>query len=465
MIIVVVMMLVGLMFPSQDVGAQQRRGEVLGSITAGTYKYHGEFSDDLWGPVGTASLQLALFDRWSVEGRWGLGEIRWKVTPSLMAAYPQYFGRGARLGGRYPGTLTTIEPENASRITTADVLVHYVLVDNIPAIPYVMAGVGMVNFSPTNDREHEALPNNAFRRYSRTVVSLPVGAGVRFPLSDEVELSLRGEYRFVFSPWLDDFTVNHRNDGLSSVSVGLSYRFTAVRSETVVPELLPLPPLPPRPREPRTCIVDDAAPLETCIVQGAPSCSSCCCCCCCCYCCGEGTGKGAGSAEGSGQEFPPEPPIQPREAFSKDVRFHVDSDEFDFSEPETERNLSELLDYLANAPEGHEVILEGHASGDGPAERNDSLSLRRAERVRDWLLEKGVRPDVIRGVVGYGSSRPKVPEPTPQEQATMTWDEIEAIREQNRRIEVRIVHDAYKREADQQRQQQLELQRREQRGS
>jgi hypothetical protein len=39
----------------------------------------------------------------------------------------------------------------------------------------------------------------------------------------------------------------------------------------------------------------------------------------------------------------------------------------------------------------------------------------------------------------------------------MTWDEIEAIREQNRRIEVRIVHDAYKREAEQQ--------RREQRGS
>lgn len=442
--VALIIMIGALVLAPRVADAQQQRGEVLGSITAGAYKYHGEFSDDLWGPVGTASLQLALIDRWSVEGRWGLGEIRWKVTPSLLAAFPEYFGRGARIGGRYPGTLTTIEPQNASRVTTADVLIHYVLVDNIPAIPYVMGGVGMVNFSPTNDIEHEALPNNAVRRYPRTVVSLPVGAGIRFPLSDDVELRLSGEYRFVFTPWLDDVAVDQRNDGLSSVSVGLSYRFTQGSHRVDQPPLSPpnqLPPVPephaerwPRPQPPLPCI---------------PQCvQSCYCCCCCCGCC-EGNGSGTGTGNEPRPMQQPEPqPEPPPDAFSKDLRFQLNTDEFDFSYPETERNLFELLDYLLEAPEGHEVILEGHASGDGPADRNDSLSLRRAERVRDWLVEHGVRPDVIRGVVGYGSSRPKVVEPTPQEQQTMSWDEVEAIRSQNRRIEVRIVHDAYKREAE-----------------
>ena len=72
----------------------------------------------------------------------------------------------------------------------------------------------------------------------------------------------------------------------------------------------------------------------------------------------------------------------------------------------------------------------------------------RPKKIREWLIEKGVDPDKIRGTVGYGSSMPKVKEPTPQEMKSMTKEQIEEIRAQNRRIEINVLKDAYKSEAD-----------------
>lgn len=98
---------------------------------------------------------------------------------------------------------------------------------------------------------------------------------------------------------------------------------------------------------------------------------------------------------------------------------------------------------MKSAPEGHEVIIEGHASGEGPPQRNKVLSDIRAKRIRSWLLENGVEPSKIRGTVGYGSSMPRVMEPTPEEARHMTPEEIEQIRAQNRRIEVYVQKDGY----------------------
>ncbi|MFN5378345.1 MAG: OmpA family protein, partial [Ignavibacteria bacterium] len=78
---------------------------------------------------------------------------------------------------------------------------------------------------------------------------------------------------------------------------------------------------------------------------------------------------------------------------------------------------------------------------DGPAKRNQELSVLRARAVAKWLQENGVPSERIKGAIGYGSAMPKVPDPAPSVARKMTKQQLEAIREQNRRIELSILKD------------------------
>jgi len=106
--------------------------------------------------------------------------------------------------------------------------------------------------------------------------------------------------------------------------------------------------------------------------------------------------------------------------------------------PGTAPSLAKLLDYVTQC-DGLQVRLEGHASKEGSAKRNQELSDMRAKRVRTWLIEQGVPADQIKGTIGYGSSQEKVPEPTGNALKNISKDELEAIRKQNRRITVEVV--------------------------
>lgn len=122
------------------------------------------------------------------------------------------------------------------------------------------------------------------------------------------------------------------------------------------------------------------------------------------------------------------------------VYFIVNTDEFDFSRPQTNESLALIMSYVNQCP-GLRVLIEGHASREGSDQRNRDLSEMRADRVKSWLVERGVPAEKIEGTIGYGSLRNAVPEPDPgsEEARAMDPDELEAIRRQNRRIAVRVV--------------------------
>ncbi|MBU3678530.1 MAG: OmpA family protein [Candidatus Kapabacteria bacterium] len=440
--------------------AQKRQGDVIGTFAATTYKYHGEFSDDLYGYGGVVSLSFNAMDRLWVEARTSLGQYAWRINPTKIAAYPDYFGQGATLGDNYPGSLTRIEERNESRITTADVMVGYVLVDNIPAVPFITAGVGLVDFAPSNGSQHSPLPNNIKGEYSTTVASIPLGGGVIIPLSQRVGLTFRGEYRMVFSGALDDLDVGKNRDDLSSFSLSLSYKFNEPRRHRMSREM-------PH-GEPRMC------PDCHCLMDGG--------------CCCEAPRRGrreeiveeeitirrpgrepreqpAPDIMPQQEEAPAESPVEkpvekPAEAapsaqppaaepapatrkvaFSKSINFVVNTDQLDLDDEQTEKNLQELWMYMKNTCEELQVIIEGHASADGPPERNQELSELRAERIKQWLIENGISASKIRSAVGRGSSSPKVLEPAPDVAKKMPKDQLEAIRAKNRRIEVVVVRD------------------------
>jgi outer membrane protein OmpA-like peptidoglycan-associated protein/opacity protein-like surface antigen len=144
---------------------------------------------------------------------------------------------------------------------------------------------------------------------------------------------------------------------------------------------------------------------------------------------------------------PPKPPVNTVTNFPG-VLFIVNTDNFDLTIPGTLENLNQIK-ALVEQCKDIRVEIEGHASSEGEATRNQELSEMRAARVKSWLIEQGVSAEKISRTVGYGSTKPLVPEPEPTKtvkkgKKTVTTkgatpEQVEAARKQNRRIAVRVV--------------------------
>jgi len=92
--------------------------------------------------------------------------------------------------------------------------------------------------------------------------------------------------------------------------------------------------------------------------------------------------------------------------------------------PDSQQLLGRVVDEIARRP-APEIVVIGHTDRVGPVPYNDTLSLRRAERVRDELVKVGIAAERIR-VEGRGEREPLVP----------TADEVAEPR--NRRVEVGV---------------------------
>jgi outer membrane protein OmpA-like peptidoglycan-associated protein len=88
---------------------------------------------------------------------------------------------------------------------------------------------------------------------------------------------------------------------------------------------------------------------------------------------------------------------------------------FDFDKSTLSQEAKTLLDKdvqgLKESPQ-IKVRMAGYTSAKGTEEVNQKLSERRANTVRDYLIEKGIAPERIT-VIGYGRTRPAVYEVTP----------------------------------------------------
>ena len=91
----------------------------------------------------------------------------------------------------------------------------------------------------------------------------------------------------------------------------------------------------------------------------------------------------------------------------------------------TPESSAELADVLARATErpGGEVIIIGHTDRVGSVESNDTLSLQRAQAVRQLVIDRGFDPNRVEAV-GRGEREPVV----------QTADEVEEPK--NRRAEI-----------------------------
>ncbi|HEY2452416.1 MAG TPA: OmpA family protein [Scandinavium sp.] len=82
------------------------------------------------------------------------------------------------------------------------------------------------------------------------------------------------------------------------------------------------------------------------------------------------------------------------------------------------------------AKPGWLIVVSGHTDNTGSAQLNQTLSLKRAESVRDWMRDTGDVPVSCFAVQGYGASRPVATNDTPDGRAL------------NRRVEISLVPQA-----------------------
>jgi outer membrane protein OmpA-like peptidoglycan-associated protein len=77
--------------------------------------------------------------------------------------------------------------------------------------------------------------------------------------------------------------------------------------------------------------------------------------------------------------------------------------------PESQALVDQIMVAIASRP-APELTVAGHTDAVGTDQYNDTLSLRRAERVRALLITRGIAPDNIRAI-GRGKREPRVPTP------------------------------------------------------
>ena len=121
------------------------------------------------------------------------------------------------------------------------------------------------------------------------------------------------------------------------------------------------------------------------------------------------------------EAFAPALGAQPPRPVTFIIYFLGDSDDFT---PESKVEIQKIFPEIAAHP-APEIVVVGHTDRVGTVPYNDALSLRRAERVRNDLVQLGVPRERIT-VAGRGEREPIVP----------TEDEVAEPR--NRRVEITV---------------------------
>jgi outer membrane protein OmpA-like peptidoglycan-associated protein len=129
---------------------------------------------------------------------------------------------------------------------------------------------------------------------------------------------------------------------------------------------------------------------------------------------------------------PPPPPLPsptPKPLPAPKKRIVLRGVTFDFNSAEIRADSRPILDQAVTSLGDNAdvlVVVEGHTDSIGTEEINQALSLRRAESVFRYLVNRGVAPERLR-IEGFGKSRP------------VATNDTEQGRAQNRRVELRVM--------------------------
>lgn len=128
-----------------------------------------------------------------------------------------------------------------------------------------------------------------------------------------------------------------------------------------------------------------------------------------------------------GKEREPVRPYQPGPQEKLVLRGEVPFSQGNSELPGVVALLDQVALRLLELPKGGTVIVEGHADTEGSDSSNMTISLRRAQAIRRYLIDQGVPPTRVR-IRGFGADWPVSPKPATAQE-----------RQLNRRAEVLVI--------------------------
>ncbi|MCL4279389.1 MAG: OmpA family protein [Ignavibacteriota bacterium] len=127
--------------------------------------------------------------------------------------------------GFLTGSDSNIDPHDfRTNISTIGAGVIFNLSVNDVAFPYFFAGIASLSFNPKGEGGVE-LPNNAANVYSTTEVNYLGELGARYPVTENLSVSLSFGLQISPNDWLDDKAIGVGNDMFFTAMGGISYSF------------------------------------------------------------------------------------------------------------------------------------------------------------------------------------------------------------------------------------------------
>jgi len=127
--------------------------------------------------------------------------------------------------GFLKGSDSNLNPEEfRTNISSIGAGVIFNLSINDVAFPYFFAGIASLSFDPKGEGGIK-LPNNAEGIYNTTEVNYLAELGARFPVTENLSLSINGGVQISPNDWLDDKAIGTGNDMFFTVMGGISYSF------------------------------------------------------------------------------------------------------------------------------------------------------------------------------------------------------------------------------------------------
>ncbi len=204
--------------------AQVESGRVAFGAHYGLAKYWGSFTDDRFWMGGDLFARWNIIPYVSLVAQFGISELRYKVNDQDIQQFPDYFGPPGST--TYPGTGETVNLEelNVIRTNTYSVMATFNVIPGEVFVPYVMGGIGVMNFSPRNKNQGSELPNNLRGDvYEETQIMIPLGIGVEWYINDLIALNAKGQVHLTSTDYLDDYSNGGSNDMFATFGVGASF--------------------------------------------------------------------------------------------------------------------------------------------------------------------------------------------------------------------------------------------------
>lgn len=198
----------------------QERGAL--GIMLGMSKYFGSYSSNNLSINADVFGRYNFSDNFGLLGNIGFTRLRYNLDSNIIASDKFYFGDLA--SNKYPTNGINRDLQNNTNIFSLGFTASYSPFVESAFAPFVFTGINAIYFTPKNATSQN-LPNSFNKIYPKFNISVPLGLGAEYYLTEDITINAKAEFNFTPTDYLDDYKDLTKSlpDAFATLSVGGSY--------------------------------------------------------------------------------------------------------------------------------------------------------------------------------------------------------------------------------------------------